>query len=126
MQRENADRPLVMILRGPSANADWAADNLAAAGLWTTRGFDLEYLDTVAAADRLLLEMGAASLAKQSGRDPESSDELTPAVFAAPFRDRLAGSGVTFRRDDHGRLAASGPVVALLAQIEAILRVPTR
>jgi hypothetical protein len=95
------------------------ADHWAMMQIETTYELD-EFIGDVATADRLLAEMAVATFQKQFDLYPKSSDDLTPFVFPVTFRDRLTKSGVTFRRDERGRLVASGPLVDLLSQIESL------
>jgi hypothetical protein len=69
--------------------------------------------------DRALIELAALVFATENGRDPAASDELTPSIFATPWRDRVTGSAVAFHRDRDGWLVADGPVVELLPKIDA-------
>jgi len=113
----DADSPIRSFLRGPAATADWIADHFATMRV-NHAIYVKELLGDFANEDRLLAESAAAAFAKQSGRDPESSDELTPYVFPTPFRDRLFGASVHFTRDANHALVATGALVDLLARID--------
>jgi hypothetical protein len=120
LRRSHADvSPIWCLLRGPAATADWAADHFGTMSVNHAIHVE-EFIGDVADEDRLLAESAAAGFAKQFGRDPDSSDELTPSVFPTPFRDRLFGSGLSFKRDEKHALIASGPLVDLLARIEEL------
>lgn len=75
-------------------------------------------LACTAEGDRGLVELAALVFAAKNGRDPSSSDDLPPDLVDAPWRDRITGSGVTFRRDADGRLVAQGPVVDFVAALD--------
>jgi len=114
---------VLFILRGPAATADWLGDYFGSRRVIYTIHVK-EFLEDFGNEDRLLVESSAAAFAKQFGRDPESSDELTPFVFPTPFRDRLFGSAVSFRRDEKHALVATGPLVEMLARIDDLRHPP--
>lgn len=74
--------------------------------------------------DRALIELAALAYATEQGRDPATSDDLTPSLFATPWRDRVTHSAVTFHRDKDGWLVAAGPVIDSLPRIDASVTPP--
>ena len=98
-------RDLVFV---PSAASDDIGEEWAAIALPNYSARIRRLVGSIARADSTLVELAAAAFARESGRDPATSDDLTSSVFATPFRDRLTGSPVTFARDENGRLVAAG------------------
>jgi hypothetical protein len=111
------DSVIWILLRGPASSADWFAERFGSVQA-SNAILVAEFLGDFANEDRLLAESAAAAFAKQSGRDPDSSDELTPSIFPTPFRDRLFGASVHFTRDANHAWVATGPLVDLLARID--------
>ncbi len=98
-------------LDSPDATADGAADSMASLSLVVVaKALDC-LVERVADSEVGYAELAALAFASEVGRDPVSTDELTPTLFATPFRDRLTGAPLQFHRESDGRLVASGPVV---------------
>ena len=120
LRRSRADvRVIWCIIRGPASTADWLANSLGSMRVSQMVCIE-EFIGDFANEDRLLAESAASAFAKQSGHDPVSTDELTPSIFPTPFRDRLFGSSVHFRRDANHALVATGALVDLLARIDEL------
>ncbi len=69
-------------------------------------------------SERDLIELAALAFATETGRDPKSSDDLTPLLFPSPWRDRVTGAAVDFERHADGTLAARGPLIELQHRFE--------
>jgi hypothetical protein len=110
------------VVLGPATFAEDMCDYVAAQCTAQHHWHLLVFVDGVARADCTLVELAAATFAHDAGRDPATSDDLTPSLFASPFRDRLTGSRVAFARDESGRLVASGPIVELKQRLDAATR----
>lgn len=64
-------------------------------------------------AELIHAQLAAESFARSAGRDPATSDDLTPALFADPLRDTLLGEPFRFERTPGGRLRARSAIEAL-------------
>jgi hypothetical protein len=118
LHRSRSDERVIwFLLRGPASTAHSVASELGSMQVLHSIHIE-EFIGDFADEDRLLAEAAAAAFAKQFGRDPVSSDELTPYVFPTPFRDRLFASSVQFTRDANHALVATGALVDLLARID--------
>lgn len=77
-----------------------------------------DFAACTAEGDLALVELAALVFALENGRDPSSSDDLTPDLVDVPWRDRITGSRVTFRRDADDHLVAQGEVVDFLEALD--------
>jgi hypothetical protein len=112
--------PLVLPLfvLSPDQVAESIAATTAIVEINILRGAVSAILRTTADVDRTLAELAALAFVTETGRDPASTDDLTPLVFEKPFRDRVTGSALKFRRDEKGEIVAEGPAVELLRKLE--------
>ena len=93
---------------------------LAPLYLGSARAVVESLVDGVRAVDLQIATVAALAFAHDAGRDPASTDELTPSIFATPFRDRVTGSPLAFRRDEHGKLVPDGPLVELGRELQQV------
>lgn len=103
---------------GPDRVADAIATTMVGMASGSMlRGVVSRSLQTLADAEIAFAELAALAFATEQHRDPTSTDELTPSLLATPFRDRVTGSSLSFRRDEQGELRAFGPAVDLANEL---------
>jgi len=95
-----------------------AADGVAGVLLGATRAVVEAVLRAAVEVDLVLAELAALLFADENVHDPATTDDLAPAIFASPFRDRVTGSPLSFRRDEQGELRADGPARDLLRELD--------
>jgi hypothetical protein len=106
-------------LVSPEVEGVWAANSFAATGMPASRGLLGATTLLTATSDRLLVEVAAQAYADDVGHDPATTDDLTPSIFAAPFRDRLTDSSLKCRRDASGARVVEGPLTELEKRLES-------
>jgi hypothetical protein len=111
-------RIIVLLCKGPDAVTRELFDSFSIKPAMVS-GY---VLGPLLETDRALIELAALAFATESGRDPISSDELTPLLFAEPWRDRATRSSVTFHRDAEGKLVADGALVKLIPALRELYK----
>ncbi len=114
------ERPLPWIA-SRDEQADQIADEATARWIGLIGEALVAWLEAVVAVDRAVAIIAALDFSAETGRDPASTDELAPAVFAAPFRDRLLGGPLQFRRAADGPLEAFGPPDELVERVSRVV-----
>jgi hypothetical protein len=114
------ERPLPW-LSTPDEKADQLADQVVSLLADSSAKSLATWMADVAAVDRSIAEVAAFAFAAATGRDPATTEELAPTVFAVAFRDRIASASLSFSRAADGSLAASGPAGAIVEAVRTAL-----